>query len=124
MNHLNSILIEGNLTADPVLSETPNGTTVCSFAIASERFIKREEGLEKQVSFFDIVSWGRLAESCAENLSKGRGVRVVGRLTQDRWDSDGMHHARVKIIAEHVEFRPISAHVESPREDDPLGITS
>jgi single-strand DNA-binding protein len=44
---------------------------------------------------------------CGEYLKKGRGVRVVGRLKQDRWtDPDGKPHSRVEIIAEHVEFKP------------------
>jgi len=42
-----------------------------------------------------------------EYLKKGRGVRVVGRLKQDRWtDADGKPHSRIFIVAEHVEFRP------------------
>ena len=41
-------------------------------------------------------------------LQKGRGVRVVGRLKQDRWaDQEGKNHDRVKIVAEHVEFKPV-----------------
>jgi single-strand DNA-binding protein len=44
---------------------------------------------------------------CGEYLKKGRGVRVVGRLKQDRWaDADGKAHSRVEIVAEHVEFKP------------------
>lgn len=107
MNNLNSILIEGNLTRDPVLSETPKGTPVCNFGVASNRFYKQEEELQKEVSFFDVEVWSRQAEVCADTLAKGRGVRVVGRLKQDRWtDEGGNAHARVKIVAEHVEFKP------------------
>jgi single-strand DNA-binding protein len=49
----------------------------------------------------------RLAEVCGEYLKKGRGVRAVGCLKQDRWtDPDGKPHSRVEIVAEHVEFKP------------------
>ncbi|HUX20779.1 MAG TPA: single-stranded DNA-binding protein [Spirochaetia bacterium] len=107
MNNLNSILIEGNLTRDPVISETPKGTHVCNFSVASNRFYKQEDELQKEVSFFDVEVWSRQAEICADTLAKGRGVRVVGRLKQDRWtDEGGAPHARVKIVAEHVEFKP------------------
>jgi len=107
MNSLNSILIEGNLTRDPVLSSTPKGTAVCTFSLASNRFYRQEEESKREVSFFDIETWAKLAEACGENLKKGRGVRVVGRLKQDRWvDSEGKSQYRVKIVAEHVEFRP------------------
>jgi len=107
MNNLNSILIEGNLVKDPELSYTPKGTAVCKFSVASNRFFKHEEEMQKEVSFFDVSTWARLAEVCGEYLKKGRGVRVVGRLKQDRWtDPDGKPHSRVEIVAEHVEFKP------------------
>ncbi len=107
MNSLNSILIEGNLTRDPVVSETPRGTNVCNFRVATNRFYKRDEEMQKEVSYFDVEAWSRLAERCGEYLEKGRGVRVVGRLREDRWTtSDGQPRSRVKIVAEHVEFKP------------------
>ncbi len=107
MNNLNSILLEGNLVRDPELKNTPAGTPVCTFAVASNRWYKQNEELEKEVSFFDVEAWSKLAETCGETLKKGRGVRVVGRLKQDRWnDGEGKQHTRVKIVAEHVEFKP------------------
>lgn len=108
MNSLNSILVEGNLTRDPLLAETPRGTPVCNFAVASNRFYRDNEELQKEVSFFDVEVWAKLAERCGSTLKKGRGVRVVGRLKQDRWiDSEGKSRSRVKIVGEHVEFRPV-----------------
>jgi single-strand DNA-binding protein len=107
MNNLNSILIEGNLVRDPLLRSTPKGTAVCNFTLASNRFFKQDSGYEKEVGFFDVETWSKLAEHCYNQGRKGRGVRVVGRLKQDRWNSpDGKTHSRVAIVAEHVEFRP------------------
>jgi single-strand DNA-binding protein len=107
MNNLNSILVEGNLVRDPELSYTPKGTAVCKFTVACNRFWKQEEETQKEVSFFDVTAWMRLAEVCGEYLKKGRGVRVVGRLKQDRWtDPEGKGRSRVLIVAEHVEFKP------------------
>ena len=108
MNNLNSILIEGNLTRDPVIRETPKGTQVCSFSVASNRYYKQSGESQQEVSFFDVEVWAGLAETCAAYLEKGRGVRVVGRLKQDRWmDTEGKPQSRIKIIAEHVEFKPV-----------------
>jgi single-strand DNA-binding protein len=107
MNNLNSILIEGNLVRDPLLRSTPKGTSVCTFTLASNRFFKQDTGLEREVGFFDVETWAKLAENCYNQGRKGRGVRVVGRLKQDRWNgSDGKAHSRIAIVAEHVEFRP------------------
>ncbi|WP_461246709.1 single-stranded DNA-binding protein [Treponema sp. R6D11] len=107
MNNLNSILIEGNLVRDPLLRSTPKGTQVCSMCLASNRYYKQDTGFEKEVSFFDVETWSKLAEACYAKGKKGRGVRVVGRLKQSRWsDPEGKSHSRVTIVAEHVEFRP------------------
>lgn len=127
MNALNSILIEGNVVRDPVVKETPRGSTVCNFSIASNRFYRQDDETEKETSFFDVESWGKLADACGTNCGKGRGVRVVGRLKQDRWTgADGKNYSKIKVVAEHVEYKPrfkeISAGVDEndasiPAED-------
>ena len=109
MNNLNSILIEGNMVRDPLIRQTPRGRTVCTFTIASNRYFKDGAGEDtgKEVCFFDIETWEKLAENCYDRGRKGRGTRVVGRLRQDRWMcADGKPHSRIVIVAEHVEFRP------------------
>jgi len=106
MNNLNSVLIEGNMVRDPLIRSTSKGTSVCNFTIASNRFYKQESGFEKEVGFFDVEAWGKLGDACGNLGRKGRGVRVVGRLKQDRWTgNDGKNHNKVAIVAEHVEYR-------------------
>jgi len=118
MNNLNSVLIEGNLVRDPELSYTPKGTPVCKFSVATNRFFKQDDDYQREVSYFDITTWSRLAEVCGEYLTKGRGVRIVGRLKQDRWeDADGNTRTKVQIIAEHVEFKPQAKTVDEQAED-------
>ncbi len=126
MNDLNSILVEGNLTRDPVLSTTPTGTSVCNFSVGSHHLYKKENEQRKETSFFDVEVWSRLAENCSEYLRKGRGVRVVGRLKQDRWkDGEGRPRSRVKIVAEHVEFRPMSKKAQQDQgAADPEAVAS
>jgi single-strand DNA-binding protein len=117
MNSLNSILLEGNLVRDPESRTLPTGSQVCNFAVASDRFFKQNDATEKEVSYFDVEAWSRLGQNCAENLKKGRGVRVVGRLKQDRWtDPEGKTRSKVKIVAEHVEFRPMQKKEEEGGE--------
>ena len=111
MNNLNSILIEGNLVRDPLHRVTPKGTSLCTFSLACNRYHKSDSGLEQEVSFFDIETWTRLADNCYNLGRKGRGVRVIGRLKQDRWvDTEGKTRSRVTIVAEHVEFKPDFKH--------------
>ena len=107
MNQLNTIQLEGNLVRDPQRKETPKGTPVCTFSVASNRYFRQEEEQKQEVSFFDVETWSDIAETCAKVLKKGRGVRILGRLKQDRWeDSEGKTQYRIKIVAEKVEFRP------------------
>ncbi len=106
MNSLNSILLEGNLIADPNLSKK-KGVFFCKFSIVSNQYYKRGDEYEKGVSYFEIQTWAKLAEICAEYLKKGRSVRIVGRLKQDRWKgNDGKSKSKIYIIADHVEFKP------------------
>lgn len=109
MNALNSLLIEGNLTNDPTITQTPSGATVCNFSIATNRYYKdRAEEVIQETSFFDVTAWAKLAEACEKNARKGRAVRVVGRIKQERWTTDeGKTNSRVVIVAEHIEFKPI-----------------
>jgi single-strand DNA-binding protein len=107
MNNLNSILIEGNLVKDPQFKANPRGTQLCTFTIASDRFYKQDAGFQKEVNFFDVESWAKLAENVHNFGSKGRGIRIVGRIKQERWNgSDGTNLSKVVIVAEHIEFCP------------------
>ena len=115
MNNLNSILLEGNLTRDPELRYTPAGTPLCTLVVSSVRTYKREGERTEEVSFIEATTWGKLATVCAEHLTKGRGVRLVGRLKQERWeDTEGNTRSKVVIVCEHVEFQPRRAPADRP----------
>jgi len=99
---VNNTTILGNLTRDPELRFTPNGTAVASFGLAVNRNIQNKNSgqWETRVDFFNVTAWYKLAENCAESLSKGDRVLVSGRLSQDSWESkDGQKRSTVRIIA-------------------------
>lgn len=100
------VTLVGNLTRDPELRQTPNGTSVCQFGVAVGRRYKDASGQwTDKASFFDVVVWGAQGESCAQYLSKGRQVAVDGRLEQRSWEAqDGTKRSKVEIIAESVIF--------------------
>jgi len=102
MNNLNSTLIEGTLTGDPLCQTAADGTLICTFNIESRRFMRGRD----EVSHFDIETEGKLAESVRDRGKKGRGVRVVGRLKSYAKNVDIMQPYTVVIVAEHVELRP------------------
>lgn len=97
---LNRAQLIGNLTRDPELRYTPNGTAVCSFGIATNRSWTTESGEKKdEAEFHNIVSWNKLAELCSQFLVKGSKVFVEGRLTTRSWQAqDGTQKTRTEIV--------------------------
>jgi len=128
MNNLNSVLLEGNLVRDPELIRFEgNETVLTKFSIASNRYYRNQKGESvEEVLFMPVNVWGRLAENCSNYLSKGREVRVVGRLRQERWiDKEGNNRDRFVVVADHVEFRgdrkkedPVSLDEEVPFDQE------
>ena len=109
MNAMNQIIIEGNLVRTPAFKETATGKKVCTMPIAVNRIFKDTAGKEiNEVGYYDIEAWGeKFTDILAKCGFKGRGVRVVGRLKQDRWQDDGgKSHCKVYIVAEHIDFKP------------------
>jgi len=108
MNNLNSVLIEGNLVRDPDSKVFDEEKTLSTMVIATNRYYTDKQGeYTQEVSYFTITAWGKLAKNCIEYLHKGRGIRVVGRLRQERWkESNNDMRERISIVAEHIEFMP------------------
>lgn len=97
---LNRVQLIGNLTRDPELRYTPQGTAVCSFSIATNRNWTTDTGEKKEeVEFHRIVAWNKLAELCSQFLTKGRKVFVEGRLTTRSWTGqDGAQKQTTEIV--------------------------
>jgi single-strand DNA-binding protein len=102
--NLNKAMIIGNLTRDPELKTTPTGTSVASFAVATN-FIWTDQSGQKQekVEFHNIVAWRKLAEIIGQYLKKGSKVYIEGRLqTRDWTGTDGVKRYRTEIVAENM----------------------
>lgn len=103
--YLNSAMVYGNLTRDPELKALPNGKSVASMSVATNRTWKGEDGKQNEaVEYHNIVVFGKTAESCAKYLTKGSGVLVEGRLQTRNWEKDGVKQYRTEIVAERVQF--------------------
>lgn len=111
MNQLNSIILEGNLVRDAVLSEPVPGFKVSKFTIAVNRFYKNHNGDgAEEVSYFDVEAYGNMAEYSEKKAKKGRGIRVVGRLKQSTWkDENDKFNSKTFVVAEHLEYKPVLA---------------
>ena len=106
MRGFSKAIITGNLTRDPELRTTPNGSSVCSFSVAVNRVYRDSNGTQQEsVSFIDCSAWGRLGEMINQYAKKGTGVLVSGRLDQRSWeDKNGQKRSRVEIVVEDFNF--------------------
>ena len=104
MYSLNRATLIGNLTRDPELRQTPNGQSVCSFGIATNRSWTNGAGEKQdQSEFHNVVAWGKLAEICSQHLAKGRKVYIEGRLQTRDWEGqDGAKRYRTEVVTENM----------------------
>lgn len=120
MNQMNQVVIEGNVVRDSLVKETPRGTRVCLVSIATNRFYRDMRGeFQKEVAFFDVEAWGdNFSSRIAKMAKKGRKLRVVGRLKQDRWKTqDGKNASKIYVIAEHIDFQHEKDQNKQPNQD-------
>ena len=101
MNNLNSLILEGVVIGELHKSEASD---VLNFTVGSERYYKNRAGeYVTETPHFKVVAFGRM---CDIPVKEGRGVRVVGRLKQNKWtDSEGASHSEVQIVAEYIEIK-------------------
>lgn len=108
MNMLNSIILEGNITKAGELEYRFTSIPQMAVTIAVERnFRGSKGGIVSEISEFEIVAYGTMADFLSRKGVIGQGIRVVGRLKQSkRTDSDGKECSKVFVVAEHIEFKP------------------
>jgi single-strand DNA-binding protein len=106
MANYNRALLMGNLTRDPELRYIPSGAAVVTLRLAINRNYKSQSGEQKEeVTYVNVVVWGKQAENCAEYLSKGRPVFVEGRLQSRQWETeDGQKRSILEVVADRVQF--------------------
>ncbi|MBU0598299.1 single-stranded DNA-binding protein [Patescibacteria group bacterium] len=102
--NLNKAMIIGNITRDPEVRTTPNGQTVASFGVATNRRWTDKSGQKKeQVEYHNIVAWRKLAEIIGQYLKKGSKVYIEGRMQTRSWDDQsGNKRYRTEIITENM----------------------
>ena len=106
MASFNKVLLIGNLTKDPELRYTPQGTAVVNLRLAINRkFRDKNQELKEEVCFVTAVVWNKQAETCNQYLHKGSPVLVEGRLQSRSWeDNSGQKRSVLEVRAERVQF--------------------
>ena len=121
MANLNKVLLIGNLTKDPELRYTPQGTAVVNLRMAINRkFKSKTQELKEEVCFITAVAWDKQAETCNQYLHKGSSLFVEGRLQSRSWeDNAGQKRSVIEVRAERIQFlggAPAKAAATAPIE--------
>jgi len=105
MRGFNKVTLMGNLTRDPELRTTPQGSQVCSFSLAVNRTWKNANGEQQEaVDYIDCNVWGKPAEIIDQYMNKGSGILVAGRLQQRSWEQEGQKRSKVEVVVEDFNF--------------------
>jgi single-strand DNA-binding protein len=96
----NKVILLGRLGSDPALTETPAGTKVTKFSLATSETYKGKT----TVQWHKIVAWGKLAEICGKYLVKGQQAYFEGKVQYREWEKDGKKHYSTEIVIDKMEF--------------------
>lgn len=104
--NINRVFISGNLTRDPELRQTANGSSVLNFGVAvNDRRRNPQTGeYEEHANFINCVMWGARAEGVARYLSKGAKVSIEGKLRYRSWETDGVKRNTIEVAVDTLEF--------------------
>ena len=122
MASFNKVILIGNLTRDPDLRTTQNGTAICDLGLAVNRRWRDQSGRDQEeVCYVDVAVWGRSAENCAQYLQKGAPVLVDGRLRLEQWEdrNGGGKRSRLTVVAEAVQFLGSRADGDRQQQEPP-----
>ena len=107
MAYLNRIEIIGNLGKDAVVVHLQSGSTKVSLSVAcSKNYTDRNGDRKEQTNWFNVVVWGKLAETM-ERIApkKGSTVYVAGEMNfRNYTDQDGVARSIAELSAETVQL--------------------
>lgn len=105
MASFNKVILIGNLTRDPDLRATTNGSYICKIGLAVNRSYQTRDGERRdETTFIDIDAFGKQAEVISKYMRKGRPLMVEGRLKLDQWESEGQKRSRLGVVLENFQF--------------------
>lgn len=115
---MNRVMLIGRLGRDPEFRYTPSGVAMAKFTLATDRW--KRKGEEQPPDWHRITVWSKLAEVCAQYLTKGKQVMIEGRIQYGTYEKDGVKHYTTDIIAENLEMLGSQGESESKEPSRPV----
>lgn len=112
-----NVTLVGNVVRAPEIRFSQGGTAVASFSVAVNRRVKRGDDWEEEVSYYDCVAYGSLAENIGESLTKGTRTVITGRLNQRSFEVDGEKRNKIEVVVEDAGPSVRFASVEVTRNE-------
>lgn len=96
----------GNVGKDAEQRFLPSGVPVTTFSLAISKTWTKDGQKQERTTWHEITCWNKLAEVCAQYVTKGMKVMVVGEVEESKpyTDKDGNLRATIKITAQTVKF--------------------
>ncbi|MBH31404.1 MAG: single-stranded DNA-binding protein [Candidatus Marinimicrobia bacterium] len=107
MPNYNKVVLMGNLTRDPEVRYTSNGTAIAKLGMAINRYWRNQEGQQQEeTTFVDVDAFGKQAETIGQYLKKGRPIMIECRLKLDQWDDKqtGQKRSKLGVVLENFQF--------------------
>ncbi|RJP27996.1 MAG: single-stranded DNA-binding protein [Candidatus Omnitrophota bacterium] len=125
MANLNKVLLIGNLTKDPELRYTPQGTAVVNIRLAvNRRFRNKNQEAKEETCFITAVAWDKQAETCNQYLKKGSPVFIEGRLQSRSWeDNAGQKRSVIEVRVERLQFLGSPSSRQAADQHQDLSVT-
>jgi single-strand DNA-binding protein len=120
---LNKIMLIGNLGRDPEMTYTSSGKAVTKFSLAVSRRMKDPETGDnrEETTWFTIIAWERLAETCSQYLHKGSKAYIEGRMTSRKYtNKDGIEVTAWEVVASNMELLDPKSASSSATSDDEM----
>ncbi len=97
---VNSMILQGRLTADIELKHTQSNVAYAEFTVAwSEKYRDVETKC-----FLRCKAWRNTAEFLNKYFHKGQEVVVVGHMVTEQWESDGEKKSRTICQVDKANF--------------------
>ena len=101
--NLNKVILCGRLTANVELKQTPNGLPVCTFALAINRKVAKDQ--PQKADFIKCVAWRQTAEFISKFFEKGSSLCITGSIqTRNYKDSNGYAREATEILVDEAMF--------------------
>jgi single-strand DNA-binding protein len=104
MVDVNNVVLIGRLVRDAILKYTTGGTAVTKIFLAVNKRRKSGDSYKNEAQFFEVVIWGKLAESLNMYLKKGKQIAVIGELSQEKWEQNGENRSKTNVTAATIQL--------------------